>query len=83
MPKKELSGQNTNFSQAEIRYESGRVPFDQMKVSKKNAQSQKKLLKSMIKYGEQNSCSVKLEKNKVSQYQKNPKGTLRLQMILY
>ena len=33
----------TTSSQAEIRYESGRVPFDQMKVSEKNAQSEKKL----------------------------------------
>ena len=35
MAKKEVSAQKTTFSQAEIHYESGRVPFDQMKVSEK------------------------------------------------
>ena len=45
---KELSARKTT-SQATISYESERVPFDQMKVSK-NAQSQKKPEQIMIKY---------------------------------
>ena len=41
VPKKELSAGKTTFSQVEIRYESARVPFDQLEVSGKNEQSQK------------------------------------------
>ena len=48
--KEDLSAGKTTFSQAEISYESGRVPFDQLKVSRDDAQSRKKLNQSMIKY---------------------------------
>ena len=46
---KRISSSKTTFSQAEIRHESGSVPFDQMKVSKKSAEP-KKHQQSMIKY---------------------------------
>ena len=35
---KELSARKTTFFEAEIRYESGRVSFDQMKVSEKHTE---------------------------------------------
>ena len=42
VPKKELSAQPSTFSQAEISYPSARVSFNQMNVSKKIAEIQKK-----------------------------------------
>ena len=50
LPKKERSVQKTTFYEAEMLYESGRVSCDRMKVSGKNAQIQKKLQQSMVKY---------------------------------
>ena len=48
--KKELSAEKTTFPQAEISYESGRVSFDQVKVSEKDAQSENKVNQSKINY---------------------------------
>ena len=47
--RKELSAQNTTFSQAEISKESRRVPIDQIKVSDEKHRA-KKVQQSMIKY---------------------------------
>ena len=41
VPKKELLARNTTFSQDKVRYESGRVPFDQVKVSEKTHRAEK------------------------------------------
>ena len=41
VPKKELSAGKTTLSHAVISYESGRLLFDQMKVSGRNAENQK------------------------------------------
>ena len=38
VPKKEISGRTTTFSQDEINYASGRAPFDQMNVSEKGTE---------------------------------------------
>ena len=37
MPKKERSARKTTFSEAELRYESGRAPFGQIKVKNTEA----------------------------------------------
>ena len=43
--KKELSAQKATFSQPEIRHESGKVPFNQMKVSQKTHRAKKRFEK--------------------------------------
>ena len=48
-PEKELSARKTTFSQAEIGYESAKVPFDQLKVSRKGT-GPKMPHQSMMKY---------------------------------
>ena len=40
---KEISAGKATFSEPKISYESGRLPFDQLKVSEKDAQSRQKL----------------------------------------
>ena len=52
VPKKTFSSKNT-LSQAEMRYESGMPPFDQMKVSEKTHGAKKKLTKydKVLQYG--------------------------------
>ena len=49
--KKKVSARKTTFSQLEICYKSKRVgTFDQLKISEKNAPSQKKHQQRMMKY---------------------------------